>query len=64
MKWESEVETVMKQKNLNIWRRSNAASIVKSDGEPVTGATLRTAIDDGDDDDNDNNIIIIIKCLN
>jgi hypothetical protein len=29
--------------------------MVKSDGEPVTVATLRTVIDDGDDD---NNIII------
>jgi hypothetical protein len=34
--------------------------MVKSDGEPVTGATLRTVTDDDDDDDDDYNI----KCLN
>jgi len=34
--------------------------MVKSDGEPVTGATVRTVIDD-DDGDNINNIMI---CLN
>jgi hypothetical protein len=33
------------------------ASVVKSDGEPETGATLRTVIDDDDDggDNNNNN---------
>jgi len=64
MKGESEMETEMKRKKLNIWRRSKAASMVKSDGEPVTGAKLRTVTDDDDDDDDvddDNNIII---CFN
>ena len=39
----------MKQKNLNICRSSKLSDMVKSDGEPVSGTTLRTVIDDDDD---------------
>ena len=39
---------MMKQKNLNICRRSKLSNMVKSDGEPVSGTTLRTVIDDDD----------------
>jgi len=61
MKGESEVETEMKRKKLNIWRRSKAGITVNSDGETVTGATVRNVVIDDDDDDNNNNIMI---CLN
>jgi len=56
MKGESEVETAMEQKNLKMCRRSKLANVVKSDGEPVTGRTLKAVID-GDDGDS----LILLK---
>jgi len=53
MKGESEVETEMKRKKHNIGRGSKAGITVNSEGETVTGATVRNVIDGDDDDDDD-----------